>query len=81
MDVSLPTLHGIEAFRRIGQLNPESKVYSLAKRPSADIVREVLNAGALGYVLKTYPASELPQAMEAVLGGRLCVSSGIDRRD
>jgi len=53
MDVNLPTLHGIEAFRRISQLNPESKVYSLAKRPSADIVREVLNAGALGYVFKT----------------------------
>jgi len=81
MDVNLPTLHGIEAFRRISQLNPESKVYSLAKRPSADIVREVLNAGALGYVFKTKAASELPQAMEAVLGGHLYVSGGRDSRD
>ena len=66
-DIGLPTLNGIEAARRIRELAPESKIIFLSQESSADIVQQALSLGALGYVVKTRAASELPAAVEAVV--------------
>jgi DNA-binding NarL/FixJ family response regulator len=77
MDIGLPGLDGIEAARKILQLTPESKILFLTQETSADLVREVLNAGARGYVIKSQAGRELLGAIEAVLEGKRFVSDGL----
>ncbi len=77
MDVGLPSLSGIEAARRIGKLLPNSKMLFVSQESSADVVREALRCGALGYVVKTYAGSELLRAVETVLQGSQFISRGV----
>jgi DNA-binding NarL/FixJ family response regulator len=75
LDIGLPSLNGIDAARRILKLLPESKILFVSQESSADVVREALASGALGYVVKVHAGSELLPAVEAVLQGRQFVSS------
>ena len=77
LDIGLPTLSGIEAARRIRKLSPGSKIIFLTQEGSADIVREALDLGAKGYVVKASAGSELLAAVDAVLRGREFVSKGL----
>jgi DNA-binding NarL/FixJ family response regulator len=77
LDLGLPTLNGIEAVRQIRKLAPESKILFLSSESSAEVVREALSSGALGYVLKTRAETDLLAAVEAVLEGRQFVSSSL----
>ena len=74
LDLSLPTLNGMEAGRRIRRLSPNSKIVFLSQESSPEIMRAALQMGALGYVLKS-EAEELPDALEAVMRGAQFVSS------
>jgi DNA-binding NarL/FixJ family response regulator len=69
LDIGLPTLNGIEAARQIRKLSPASKIIFVTQEFSADIVREALNIGACGYVVKTDVGEELLPALTAVLRG------------
>jgi DNA-binding NarL/FixJ family response regulator len=80
LDIGLPTLSGIEAARRIRKLSPRSKIIFLTQESSADVVREALNLGAKGYVLKRNAGSELLAAVEAVRQGREFVSKELSGR-
>ncbi len=80
LDIGLPTLSGIEAAARIRKLSPESKIIFLTQESSADVVREALNLGARGYVVKANAGSELLAAVEAVRRGREFVSKGLSGR-
>jgi DNA-binding NarL/FixJ family response regulator len=77
LDIGLPTLSGIEAARRIRKLSPQSKIIFLTQESSADVVREALNLGAKGYVVKANAGRELLAAVEAVRRGREFVSKGL----
>jgi len=80
LDIGLPTLSGIEAARRIRKLSPRSKIIFLTQESSADVVREALNLGAKGYVLKINAGSELLAAVEAVRWGGEFVGRGLSGR-
>jgi DNA-binding NarL/FixJ family response regulator len=75
LDIGLPSLNGIEAARRIRALAPESKIIFLSQESSADVVREALSLGALGYVVKTMAARELFPAVEAAIAEKQFVGS------
>jgi len=77
LDISLPSLNGINAARQIRKLVPKSKVIFLTQESSADVVQEALSSGARGYVVKINAASELLTAVEAVLMGKTFISSTI----
>jgi DNA-binding NarL/FixJ family response regulator len=77
LDIGLPTLNGIEAARRIRKVSPESKILFLTQESSADVVREVLGLGALGFVVKARAGSELLVAVDEVCQGRQFVGSGL----
>lgn len=74
LDVGLPKLDGIEAARRIRTLSPESKIIFVSQQSDPDVVREALNLGARGYVVKTRVASDLLSAVKAVILGKQFVS-------
>ena len=70
LDISMPELNGLEATRRIRRLTP-AKILILSVHESEQLVTEVLDAGADGYVLKTDAGRQLVEAISALLRGRL----------
>jgi DNA-binding NarL/FixJ family response regulator len=74
MDIGLPGVNGIEAWRRIQKVSPNSKILFVSLESSADVVREALDLGAQGYILKAAAASELLPAVDAVLQGKQYLS-------
>jgi DNA-binding NarL/FixJ family response regulator len=67
MDISMPGLNGLEATRHIVKANPSTKVLVLTLHDSDDIIRDVLKAGARGFLLKSDSAGELRAAVDALL--------------
>jgi len=80
MDIGLPKLSGIEAARQIRSVSPDSKILFFTGNDFPQIVREALEAGTGGYVIKIDGASELLAAVDAVLQGRRYVSKGLADR-
>jgi len=66
LDISMPTLNGLEATRQIVKEEPRTKVLILSMSESDALVREVLEAGARGYVLKTDLSRDLISAVEEI---------------
>jgi len=66
LDVGMPNLNGLEATRQILRANPQTKILILTLHDSDQIVREVLDAGARGFLLKSDAARDLVAAVEAL---------------
>ncbi len=77
MDIGLRGVNGIEATRRLRAALPAMRVLMLSMHDSAAYVREALQAGAAGYVLKDSPAEEIVEAIHAVMAGGRYLSSAI----
>jgi two-component system, NarL family, response regulator NreC len=77
MDVAMPELNGIEATRRLHQISPRTKVLVLSMHKEAVYVREILKAGARGYILKDAIDTELISAIQSVARGDGYVSPAI----
>jgi two-component system nitrate/nitrite response regulator NarL len=75
LDISLPSLNGLEAARQIRKLLPESKIIFLSQESSAEVMQEALGLGAWGYIVKTRAGSDLLAAVESVISGKRFVSS------
>jgi DNA-binding NarL/FixJ family response regulator len=70
VDVSIPSIDGIEATRRICKAVPNTKVLVLTMDESDQMVRRALDAGARGYVLKSDLTTCLPEAVKAIAEGK-----------
>jgi DNA-binding NarL/FixJ family response regulator len=81
LDISLPTLSGIETARRIRKLSPGCKVIFLTSHLYPEIVQEALEAGGCGYVHKEDAADELLPSLESVLVGKQYLSRSITDLD
>ena len=77
LDISLPTLNGIEAARHIRQVSPNSKILFVTENRSPDIAEAALSTGASGYVVKWDGASELLPAIKVVLEGKRFMSANL----
>jgi DNA-binding NarL/FixJ family response regulator len=66
MDISMPVLNGLEATRQILKINSHTRVLILTMHESDQIVREVLDAGARGYILKSDAGHDLVAAVGAL---------------
>jgi DNA-binding NarL/FixJ family response regulator len=71
LDISMPDLDGLQAARRIREAVPTTEIVVLTMHESDQMVRRVLDAGALGYVLKSDLATHLVKAVKNVSAGRL----------
>jgi len=79
LDLSMPELNGLDATRRILAARPETCVLILTAHESEQLVREVLAAGARGYVLKSDAGRVLVRAVEALLEGQTFFTSKVAR--
>lgn len=77
MDVAMPKLNGVEATRLILRHNPNARIIALSMHSNRHFVVEMLKAGALGYVLKSYLFDELIRAIETVSTGEHYLSPQI----
>jgi DNA-binding NarL/FixJ family response regulator len=77
MDISMPGLNGIDATRRMLDIDPAVKVLALTAHSDRNMVREILRAGAMGYVVKDSAVEELVQAVHTAIGGRVYLSPRI----
>jgi DNA-binding NarL/FixJ family response regulator len=79
IDISMPSLNGIEATRQIVNSAVPTKVLILTMHESDSLVREVLVAGAQGYVLKNDTAHDLVAAVQALTRNETFFTSKIAR--
>ena len=79
MDIWMPHLSGIEATAELLSRDPKAKVVMLSMHESRSFVEQSLRAGAIGYVVKSAPATELLTAIRHARQGRSYLSPGILR--
>lgn len=77
MDVAMPELNGIEATRKMVEANSRLRVLVLSMHKEAVYVREILRAGARGYILKDAIDTELLNAVRSVARGDGYVSPAV----
>ena len=77
MDISMPSLNGLEATRHIMKANPATKILVLTLHDSDQIIRGVLDAGARGFLLKSDSACELVAAVDALLRNKTYFTSKV----
>ena len=70
VDISMPSLNGLDATRQILKLSPRTKVLILTVHESDQLVHKLLNAGARGYILKADAGRDLMTAVKALLSNK-----------
>jgi DNA-binding NarL/FixJ family response regulator len=66
LDIAMPKLNGLDAAKRILAKRAKTKILLLSAHDSSEVISEVLDSGAKGYVLKSDAARDLVAAVEAV---------------
>ncbi|MGR5548955.1 response regulator transcription factor [Vibrio sp. DNB22_12_1] len=69
MDISMPIMNGIEATGVIKEARPESKILMLTMHDNREYIMKVMQAGAVGYMLKEISAEKMVQAIKTVNQG------------
>jgi DNA-binding NarL/FixJ family response regulator len=77
MDVSMPELNGIESTRRILANNSRARVLALSMHRDAVYVREILRAGAQGYLVKDAADDVFLEAVRAIGRGEGYISPAV----
>jgi DNA-binding NarL/FixJ family response regulator len=89
MDISMPDMNGLEAARQIKKICPKAEIVILSVHFSDQLVRDIVDAGAKSYILKSDAERDLVVAVEAVANHRSyfttqvseMVMDGFRRRD
>jgi DNA-binding NarL/FixJ family response regulator len=79
MDINMPQLSGIDATRKILAKYPEIKIVALSIHKGEIFVKKMLDAGAVGYLLKDEAPEELSTAIQKVIEGNIYLSSAVTR--
>jgi DNA-binding NarL/FixJ family response regulator len=80
MDVSMPSLNGLDAARQLKIYMPDVKIIFLTMNEDMDIAQASLQLGASGYLLKKSAVSELFRAIHYALNGRTYITPLIAQR-
>jgi DNA-binding NarL/FixJ family response regulator len=74
MDVRMPKMNGVESTRIIKEKYPEIRVLMLTTFDDDEYILEALKLGAVGYILKDIPPSELIAAVRAIYHGGVLIA-------
>lgn len=78
VELSLPESDGANIVRLLKEENPDLKIIVLSLYDDADVAETVLEAGALGFVLKRTAGDDLSQAVKTAARGRVYISPSIE---
>ena len=81
MDCALPEMTGLEATRKILQSHPETAILMLSMHAEDTLVRQALDAGARGYVLKNAMDLDLARAIKSVAAGKSVIDPQVQRTE
>lgn len=79
MDISMPGMGGLAAMRQILEQQKEARVLLLTVHEDSSLVREAVQSGASGYILKRAVESELISAIKAVARGEMYIYPAMTR--
>jgi len=79
MDCALPGMSGLQATREILTALPKMSILMLSMHPEETLVRQALDAGARGYILKNAVDLELGAAIRKVVAGEVVLDSQLSR--
>ena len=79
LDIGMPNLNGLEAARQILAVSPEAAILILTMHDTDQVVREVLRAGARGFLLKSDAGRDLVAAVEALQQQRTFFTTRVNR--
>ncbi len=74
LDIAMPHLNGLETARRLRETLPQTKIILLTMHTEEPYVLEALQAGTVGYVLKTQAAVDIVQAIREAMQGAIYLS-------
>jgi DNA-binding NarL/FixJ family response regulator len=77
MDISMPTINGLNAAREMSRSSPKTKTILLTQHDESQYIREALEVGVRGYVLKNQVANDLLVAIQQVTRGQVYLSPGV----
>lgn len=77
MDMIMPGMDGIRATQEISTRFPETKVIGLTSYFEANLIQEMLNAGAMSFLVKNVTAAELATAIRKAVQGQSTISAEI----
>jgi DNA-binding NarL/FixJ family response regulator len=77
MDIGMSELNGIDATRQIVKMSLGVKVLALSMYSDKRFVKEMLKAGASGYMLKDSAFTELIDAIRVIVGSKIYISPGV----
>ncbi|HMK49361.1 MAG TPA: response regulator transcription factor [Thermodesulfovibrionales bacterium] len=78
MDIAMPDMNGIDATRQIMGVNPDVRVIALSMHSDKRYVTKMLQAGAVGYLLKDNDFEDLSKAILAVMAGKIYLGPEIN---
>lgn len=79
MDCALPEFSGIEATRKIRGALPEARILMLSMHSEETLVRQAMDAGARGYILKNALDLDLVKAVRSVFEGKVVLDPQISK--
>jgi len=81
LDITMPGMNGIDAARELRRAHPRIRLVFLTVHDDADFARAALEAGGLGYVVKSRLVSDLLPAVHAALAGQRFLSPTVHLDD
>lgn len=80
MDISMPELNGLKATRKLKKLSPNIKILTLTRHTDDAYLKELIQAGANGYVLKQSAPTQLINAIRAVGQGDFYLDPALTKK-
>jgi DNA-binding NarL/FixJ family response regulator len=77
MDITMPNLNGVQATAQLKRACPQMKILALSVHDDTSYLRQLLAAGATGYILKHTAADELIQAIRMVAAGGVYLDAAL----
>jgi DNA-binding NarL/FixJ family response regulator len=80
LDISLPDIDGLQLCEKIRKTNKYSKIIGLTSSNDLSIITQLLHHGANGYLLKNMERSELLEAIDKVIDGKIFLSKAANEK-
>ncbi len=77
LDVSMPELNGIDTARQIRKISPSTRIIALSAHTDEAYIRDMINAGVCGYIVKSGAAQDLVKAIRTGSRGKVYFSEEI----